>query len=176
METDLLEDNKYDEKKISDIFVILSVSSWIILLITSWMTILTLGLSDGKIFSYFWLFTKIKEEDNYYEYFTFFLDINFYIFSFIIFITLVITTLGFLILIYSLYKRKEKVINAMFGPYSKFHFIPLLFIAVLFIIGETNISSNDYVGYNIIDAKYISSLIFTCLAIICLVTISLKQK
>ena len=60
MGTDLLESNQYDESK-SDLFVILSVSSWIILIITSWIPILSLGINKSEKIKNLWLFYKIKE-------------------------------------------------------------------------------------------------------------------
>ena len=52
METDLIENNQYDESK-SGIFVILSFFSWIILLITCWMPFLSLGTNKSKLILYF---------------------------------------------------------------------------------------------------------------------------
>ncbi len=176
METDLLESNQYDESK-SDLFVILSVSSWIILIITSWIPILSLGINKSEKIKNLWLFYKIKENTlrirdikiNYYNLLNNVLDINFVVFNIIFISTFIITTLGFLIYIYSFYNQKEKILKGMFGPYSRFHFIPILFIDALFIIGE---SYSESIG----GIKYITTLIFTFLAIISLIFISLKTK
>ena len=75
----------------------------------------------------------------------------------------------------------------MLGPYSKFHFIPILFISALFLIGETYHNSNEENQYDVYlksnysfpsfnNAQYIFSLVFTFLAIISLIFISLKTK
>ena len=194
METDLLESNQYDESK-SDLFVILSVSSWIILIITSWIPILSLGINKSEKIKNLWLFYKIKENTlrirdikiNYYNLLNNVLDINFVVFNIIFISTFIITTLGFLIYIYSLYIKKEKVVKGMLGPYSKFHFIPILFISALFLIGETYHNSNEENQYDVYlksnysfpsfnNAQYIFSLVFTFLAIISLIFISLKTK
>ena len=79
--------------------------------------------------------------------------------------------------------------KGMLGPYSKFHFIPILFISSLFIIGETYTdydsdinesqsysNSFGYFSSKSIEAKYIFSLVFTFLAIISLIFISLTTK
>ena len=194
METDLLESNQCDESK-SDLFVILSVSSWIILIITSWIPILSLGINKSEKIKNLWLFYKIKENTlrirdikiNYYNLLNNVLDINFVVFNIIFISTFIITTLGFLIYIYSLYIKKEKVVKGMLGPYSKFHFIPILFISALFLIGETYHNSNEENQYDVYlksnysfpsfnNAQYIFSLVFTFLSIISLIFISLKTK
>ena len=162
-------DNIQNDKPPSGIFIILSLSSWIILIITCWMPILVVGLTENEIFNYFWLFYKEKESKEDLKYNDKILDINFVVFYIIIIITLVITTLGFLIYIYSFYNQKEKILKGMFGPYSRFHFIPILFIDALFIIGE---SYSESIG----GIKYITTLIFTFLAIISLIYISLTTK
>lgn len=162
-------DNIQNDKPPSGIFIILSLSSWIILIITCWMPILVIGLTENEIFKFFWLFEKKKENKEELKYNEKILDINFVVFYIIIIITLVITTLGFLIYIYSFYNQKEKILKGMFGPYSRFHFIPILFIDALFIIGE---SYSESIG----GIKYITTLIFTFLAIISLIYISLTTK
>ena len=185
-ETDLLPSIQNDGKT-SDFFVILSVFSWIILVITCWMPILSLGISDNEIIMFVWLFKKRKENDEYYKEANNILDMNFAVFNVVIITTFILTTLGFLIYVYSLYKKKEKVLNGMLGSYSKFHFIPLLFISALFIIGESYYGEpSEIYSYNYIDViyfgfhpkeiKYIFSLIFTCLAIFSLIFISLTTK
>ncbi len=162
-------DNIQNDKPPSGIFIILSLSSWIILIITCWMPILVVGLTENELFRFFWLFEKRKENKEELKYNEKILDINFVVFYIIIIITLVITTLGFLIYIYSFYNQKEKILKGMFGPYSRFHFIPILFIDALFIIGE---SYSESIG----GIKYITTLIFTFLAIISLIYISLTTK
>ena len=161
--------NIQNDKPPSGIFIILSLSSWIILIITCWMPILVVGLTENELFRFFWLFEKRKENKEELKYNEKILDINFVVFYIIIIITLVITTLGFLIYIYSFYNQKEKILKGMFGPYSRFHFIPILFIDALFIIGE---SYSESIG----GIKYITTLIFTFLAIISLIYISLTTK
>ena len=151
----------------SDTFTILSFCSWIMLLITSWMPVLILGLSDNSSMV-FWLIGKNKYFS---EYRVDTLDINFAVFNIVIILTLIIETLGFLIFIYSIYKGDNNVVSRMFGETSKFHFIPLLLIAALFITSESYSNSEKSV-----EAQYIFTLIFTFLAIIALILICLKLQ
>ena len=58
----------------------------------------------------------------------------------------------------------------MFGETSRFHFIPLFLISALFIVGQ--LYSNDYYT----EAKFISTLIITFLAIITLVLVSFRTR
>ena len=95
-ETDLLPSIQNDGKT-SDFFVILSVFSWIILVITCWMPILSLGISDNEIIMFVWLFKKRKENDEYYKEANNILDMNFAVFNVVIITTFILTTLGFLI-------------------------------------------------------------------------------
>ena len=46
-------DNIQNDKPPSGIFIILSLSSWIILIITCWMPILVVGLTENEISLYF---------------------------------------------------------------------------------------------------------------------------
>ena len=163
-----LNDTCPESNNISNLYVILSISSWLLVIITCWMPVLSLGISKNRIFEYIWMFYIRKEKSYYYEDNYIILDINFEVFCVITITTFIITTLGFLIYIYSLYKGDKKVINGMLDGFSKFHFIPLLCIASLFIIGESY--------YTKIDVPTIFSLIFTCLAIISLAFISFKTK
>ena len=136
-----------------DIFITISFCSWIILIITSWMPILVLGKSDNEVIAYLWLFLFYKESDDdgelIYSFNTPKPFIKFEVFTLLYLLILILTTIGFLAYIYNLYKRNDQLINGMFGQTSKFHFIPLLCISALFIIGESY-SKNEYN-----EAKYI---------------------
>ena len=159
---------------VSNTFFILSISSWIMLLITSWMPILVLGTSKNELIAYFWLFVKQKNSDEDYSIFQLPLDINFVVFNIIYILTLVIGTIGFIAYIFNIYKSNNKVINGMFGETSKFHFIPLFLISGLFIIGESY--DDREMGYFTNDAKYIFSIIFTVLSLITLIFVSFRTQ
>ena len=153
---------------VSDTFFILSISSWIMLLITSWMPMLIFGIYKNKIIAYFWLIIREKED------LRFPLDMNFEVLATICIFTLIIGTIGFMTYVYCIYKGNNNVLNGMFGETSKFHFIPLLLISGLFIIGESYSNIDRHYYFN--EAKYIFSIIFTFLAIITLVLISFRTK
>ena len=117
MEETLTTTNQYHESQ-SDIFVLISIISWIVLIITCWIPIYTLVQAKGDVIINLWLFFKIKEniqgdEQLYYEDVLIILDLNFVTFNLIFIFTFTITTLGFIIYFYSLYKRKENVIKGI---------------------------------------------------------------
>ena len=68
-------------------------------------------------------------------------------------------------------RKDSNIIDGMFGPLSKFNFIPLLCASGLYIIGEcfrtTNLDK---------DAPYILSLIFSAIGLGCLIPIYLKTN
>jgi len=74
------------------------------------------------------------------------------VFYIIIIITLLLVTAGFLVYVYSIFiSKNEDVQNGMLGDKSKYHFIPILCISFLFIIGE----SLKKIGYDLYTfAKY----------------------
>ena len=118
------------------IFMTFSIISRILLLITGWMSFgvpkIDNGLGDKGIL--FWLTDHINKDYVYSNSF----DVYYILFYIIIIITLILATVGFLVYIYSIFISKNyNVINGMLGNISKFHFIPLLCISALFIIGES---------------------------------------
>ena len=161
---------------VSNTFFILSISSWIMVLITSWMPVLVLGTSKNEFISFFWLFVKDKHfyDEGLGLFFKIPLDINFVVFIIIYILTLVIGTIGFISYVFNIYKGNNKVINGMFGETSKFHFIPLFLISGLFIIGESY--DNREYDYTFNDAKYIFSIIFTVLSLITLIFIAFRTQ
>ena len=73
-----------EDVPVSNLFFILSISSWITLLITSWIPIFILANSKNRLIAYFWLFEKGKYVLNYFEsLFQRALDINFIVFKII---------------------------------------------------------------------------------------------
>ena len=173
METSLTDKGVPLASSSSDSFFFLSLSSWIMLVVTSWMPILVLGLNKNELIAYLWLFDKEKEDydDEYYYYRDPFpLDMNFVVFNIAFIFTFILGTVALIVYIYSMFKKNNNVINGMLGGIAKFHFIPLFLISALFIIGESY--SEDY--YN--EAKFIFSIIFTFLAIVTLIFISLKTQ
>ena len=155
----------------SDIYVILSLSAWTMLLITSWMPILTLGASKNEIIYYLWIFMKTKYQN---KSGGLPLDINFAVFNVIFILTFILGTIAFMVYIFCMFIKNNTVITGMIGNISKFHFIPLFLISGLFIIGESY--DNREYDYTFNDAKYIFSIIFTVLALITLIFISFRTQ
>ena len=127
------------------IFIGISIISWVLLLITGWMSLGVPSFDNGlgTKGSMFWLIEHINKDYAYGNSF----DIYYVIFYIIIIPTLILATAGFLVYIYSLFiSKNDNVINGMFGNMSQFHFIPLLCISSLFIIGESLDKGNTLFG------------------------------
>jgi len=117
------------------IFTGASVICWLSLLITGWMSlgVPDSGLTDDKILVT-WLMETISEDPEKGNSF----DIHYVLFYMILILTLILATAAFGVYIYCLFINKnENVIGGMLGNFSKFHFVPLLCITILFIIGES---------------------------------------
>ena len=100
----------------------------------------------------------------------------------IVIITLLLSTAGFLVYMYSLFINKnDSVKNGMLGQITKFHFIPLLCISSLFIIGESLEQINDiripaYLGiyFDIKKVHCTFNLIFDIIGLFSLIYIYLN--
>ena len=116
------------------------VLSWALLIITSWCTFFQPEVKfayykDEEFHRglYFWLYPCFPTSQGVcfalYIYYLFFYPLL--ILCFIIFIA------GFGAYIYCLFIRRDSnVINAMFGQFSRFHYVPFICASVLFIISE----------------------------------------
>ena len=140
---------------------IISILSWILLLFTAW--------NSYNQNSAFWDSFHSK----YYSYI--------YLSSFLMnmpllkIFVLIISLCGFVVyIIFTTYKKNLNLYNDMLSSWSKFHFIPLLFISALFILGS-NIGSYDGIdGYKYIKMLLIFDIIFTIIALISLIIIYIK--
>ena len=141
---------------------IISILSWILLLFTAW--------NSYNQNSAFWDSFHSK----YYSYI--------YLSSFLMnmpllkIFVLIISLCGFVVyIIFTTYKKNLNLYNDMLSSWSKFHFIPLLFISALFIIGS-NIGNydDDIDGYKYIKMLLIFDIIFTIIALISLIIIYIK--
>ena len=140
---------------------IISILSWILLLFTAW--------NSYNQNSAFWDSFHSK----YYSYI--------YLSSFLMnmpllkIFVLIISLCGFVVyIIFTTYKKNLNLYNDMLSSWSKFHFIPLLFISALFIIGS-NIGSYEGIdGYKYIKMLLIFDIIFTIIALISLIIIYIK--
>lgn len=87
---------------------------------------------------------------------------------------LIILFLGFFNYAYlGLYKQDAKIINPMFDKFAKFHFVPLLLVSFINILMQQ--TKNDPTFINI-EAEFIVNLIFTLIALACLLFIYIKTE
>ena len=148
---------------ISNPFVLISLISWILVLITGWLSFFIPNLDDELYFMNLIIVTKGENSP------IFMYKVFFYIFAIILLLSL---TVSFIIYVYNLFKTKdENVLNGMLGNISKFHFIPLLCVAILFIIGE---STDKNKSFN--NTQYFFFLIFTILALFSIIFIYIYTK
>lgn len=141
---------------------IISILSWILLLFTAW--------NSYNQNSAFWDSFHSK----YYSYI--------YLSSFLMnmpllkIFVLIISLCGFVVyIIFTTYKKNLNLYNDMLSSWSKFHFIPLLFISALFILGSNIRNYDDDIdGYKYIKMLLIFDIIFTIIALISLIIIYIK--
>ena len=91
-----------------------------------------------------------------------------------------ISLVGFVFyLIFTTYKKNQNIIEGMLGNWSKYHFIPLLFIASLYIISQS-CRDYDYNGFENglkkLKTLLIFNLIFTIIGFISLIVIYILTK
>ena len=125
----IVTDNNYAIDPILVIYKTFSAISWILLMYSSWEAFVE------KHSTYFLL--KILNEgrtiyDDNKDTYTFPLNIKLTIFQ--AFITVLII-FGFInYIIYTMIKANQTIDNAFFGKISKFHFIPLFLVSVIFLL------------------------------------------
>ena len=120
---------------IKSICWILSVLSWLLLLVTGWISLK--WLDDDNII---WTILRIEKVGDNTSYAPFQMESALIYVVFIL--TMIIVLAGFVLyMIKSTCKKDEAVFNGMMGQWSKFHFFPLLCISAMFLVGEV---SDDY--------------------------------
>ena len=129
---------------IKSICWILSVLSWLLLLVTGWISLKWL---DDDIYKIIWTITRIEKGDDgipdKVSYYPFQMESALIYVVFIL--TMIIVLAGFILyMIKSTCKKDEAVFNGMMGQWSKFHFFPLLCISAMFLVGEVGLD-DDYV-------------------------------
>lgn len=141
---------------------IMSYLSWIMLVITSWISLKWL-----EDFNIIWQIAVVRNindlDDKYvYHYIPFQMHISL---VYIIFILTFIIILGGCIVFFmkTVFKQDDQVKNGMMGDFSKFHFFPLLCTSALFIIGEcydTDLENEDHW-----DSMLYAAFVFSILAL-----------
>ena len=147
------------ENVIKSICWILSVLSWLLFIVTGWISLRWLDYDGTAII---WNIGKMKNTGlNYFP-----LQMQVSLIYIVFILTMIIALAGFILyMMKSTCKKDDAVFGGMIGPWSKFHFFPLLCVSALFIIGEC--SDNPVPKNNAHHGKdmLISSLIFTIIGL-----------
>lgn len=162
---------------------ILSVLSWILMLVTGWISISYLSddfsLKNPKLPN-IWNIYKLPKYEDIYALISYFFYVPVQMngtFLYIIFIiTLVFATVGFFIyFLFCTFKKDSNIMNGMLGNLSKYHFIPILCVSALFLIG---ILLNEDEDYNDDEERNyeIAALIFSIIGLFSLIGISFQTK
>ena len=147
-----------------ELFLILSIVSWVLLLITEFIGLILLGKYHA-----IWTFWKISISENH----PWPLQMH-ESFEYIVFIILfIITIIAFCFYIKKSFIDKDSIIiDGITGQFVKYHFIPLTCASVLFIIGyfKGNCKNDD-------DVKILNifGLIFVIIGLISLIFIYIKK-
>ena len=141
---------------------IISILSWILLLFTAW--------NSYNQNSAFW--------DSFHSKYYSYICLSSFLMNMPLLkiFVLIISLCGFVVyIIFTTYKKNLNLYNDMLSSWSKFHFIPLLFISALFILGSNIRNYDDDIdGYKYIKMLLIFDIIFTIIALISLIIIYIK--
>ena len=167
----------------------LSVLSWLLMLTVGWISISY--LPDEMIYEYLpplsfilkfisiWDISKYPNYDKKHDFIrTLYyapcqMNESFLYITFII--TLIFSTFGFIIyVIFCTFKKDSKIMNGMLGNISKFHFIPILSVSALFLIGIF-LNDKDYDNDEEKNCN-IASLVFSIIGLFSLLVISFKTQ
>ena len=157
----------------NQIFMIASVISWLALVIFGWMAfgVPDIDYYDIKIWI-FWNYVIIDDDDVIYDEPLFIYYVLFYMACII---TLLFVTAAFLVLCMGYFvKRDANIIIGMLGGLSKFHFVPILCVCGLFIIGYTYDDDDIRDGFN--GGHYLFSILFGVAALASLIFIYLRTN
>ena len=172
-----------DSPQDDQIFKFVSIISWLLLTVTGWMS---LGIPDEEYEYYdidgfnieshtakewlFWFYGIISTNEYKSEVP---LSFHFVLGYMICLLTLLFITGTFFVLCMSFFANKnEGVTSGMLGNLSKFHFVPILCVSALFIIGETYDDEDE--GFK--GAHYFFSIFFGVIALGTLIFIYLKTN
>ena len=169
---------------------ILSVLSWILFLLTGWISFFIFIGKENEIvvkFKNVWCFMDLYgyQEENQIPYFPIQAKGIFYIILFLILMVLGSASFG-LYLFKSVFKKDEHIFDGMMGTFSRYHFIPLICVISLFIVGsakklfikpETNGTLNDLLdNLNYNHSGFSVCLAFSLIGLASLVFIKMQTK
>ena len=154
----------------SQTWYIVSIISWIFFIISIWIS----------YHSIIYVWTPYQNLNDYileyYGYFPLEIRLRFpYLCIYLFFISII----GFSIYLYfTTYKKKQALYDGMLGDLSKFHFIPLLLIAGLYILSISGayISGGEEETFKSHRTLISFNLIFTIIGLICLIIVYLKTE
>ena len=140
---------------------IMSYISWLMLVITGWISIKWL---DDEIYEIIWTISAPRKRNGVdpleFEYYP--LQMHAAL-IYVVFILALLIILGGCIVYFvkTICKKDDQVINGMMGEYSKYHFFPLLCVSALFIIGECvdQDTENEDHGKSMIIAGFIFTIL-----------------
>ena len=160
------------ENILKSICWVLSVLSWVLFIVTGWMSIY--WFQEGKDFiPYIWTIMRISTNTDIINYAP--LQMQIPLIYIVIIITMVIAFAGFIIyMIKSTCKKDEQVYEGMIGQWSKFHFFPLLCASALFIIGICTDSYKDRKNHT--KNMYICSIVFSFVGLCSLIFIYIMTE
>ena len=155
---------KMDDDDPRTTWYIISIISWIFLIISLWTCYHN---------SFFFWYSFEKAIDSYLGFNYYPLEMEIYWLNIYVFL---LSVVGFAIyLIFTSCKKKQNLYDGMVDTWSKFHFIPLLFISALSIIAS---NSSIIAGFSTYEERFkklktllIFDLIFTILGLISLIVI-----
>lgn len=156
-----------DDSDSNQVWLIISIISWILFIVAIWHSYIK-GNSLWNIFEYQAI-----------QYFSYLSQSSYYPLEMqkewlIIFIFLM-SVVGFgVYLVFTTCKKKQSLTDGMLGSWSKFHFIPLLFIAALFIIAENSVYDFSEESFKYNKKLLIFDLIFTIIALALLIIVYIK--
>lgn len=156
-----------DDSDSNQAWLIISIISWILFIVAIWHSYIK-GNSLWNIFEYQAI-----------QYFSYLSQSSYYPLEMqkewlIIFIFLM-SVVGFgVYLVFTTCKKKQSLTDGMLGSWSKFHFIPLLFIAALFIIAENSVYDFSEESFKYNKKLLIFDLIFTIIALALLIIVYIK--
>jgi hypothetical protein len=149
---------------------ILSVLSWALFIVTGWISIKWLDGEPGIIWTIYKRTSQSSFDLNSSNYYPFQMQVSLIYIVFIF--TMIVALAGFIIfMIKSTCKKDELVFDGMIGPWSKFHFFPLLCVSALFIIGECVDNPVPKNNSNHDEDMLIASLILTIIGLCSLIFI-----
>ena len=157
-------DFKDGSSVVKSICWILSYLSWLLLVVSGWISIKWL---DDDLHYIIWTI-YVPRDMKYYPYMPFQMHVSL---VYIVFILALLVILGGCIIFFTktIFKPDDQVKTGMMGDFSKFHFFPLLCASALFIIGEC--VEEDLENEDHWKSMVISGLIFALLGLCSLVFI-----